>query len=141
MTNQTIVIAILVFVALWALQMWMGGKQAQRFMRAVKAVRVQGRTAIGSAGGRVGGRVYAAVAVDAADRVVDATQLAGKTVFAGPQPLAEIRGWELEQLTDPASGPYGDTTLGAAVADAATHLLTPPEDDEAAEPATSDEVV
>lgn len=141
MTNQTIVLAILVFVALWAFQMWMGGKQAQRFMRAVRSVRVQGRTAIGTAGGRVGGRVYAAVAVDAADRVVDATQLAGKTVFAGPQALPEIAGWELEQLLDPAAGPYGDTKLGAAVADAATHLLAPPVEDDADEPATSDEGV
>lgn len=125
MTNTTVVLLLLLFAALWALQMYAGGRQVQRFMRAVRAIRVQGRTAIGTAGGRVGGRTYVAVAADASDRVVAATRLSGRTVFAGPQPMDRIVGRQLQELLDP-----GDELAARAAADAARHLLRDEGDDE-----------
>ncbi len=122
MTNSTILILVLVFAAVWAVQMAAGGWQARRFMRAVRAVRIQGRTAIGVAGGRVRGRAYVAIAVGPDDRVVAATRLTGKTVLAAPQDLPQIVGHDINDLASAASGPLGDTTIGAAAADAARHL-------------------
>ena len=118
MTNQTVLVLVLTFAAVWALQMWAGGMQARRFMRAVRAIRAEGRTAIGSAGGRVGGRVFVALAADPAGRVAAATRLSGRTVFAQPQPVPDVVGHELTDLRE-----RDDTPLDQAVAEAAGFLL------------------
>ena len=122
MTNQQVIVLVVVFALVWALNMGLGGWQARRFMRAVREVRMAGRTAIGQGGGRLGGRAYVALAVDSADRVVAATSLAGRTILAAPTRQPSLVGHHLTDLLEPASGPLGDTTLGAATADAARHL-------------------
>lgn len=126
MTNQTVLVLVLTFAGVWALQMWAGGMQARRFMRAVRAIRATGRTAIGSAGGRIGGRVFVALATDPAGRVVAATRLSGRTVFARPRPVPDVVGHELADLRTRA-----ETPLDEAVAEAAGFLLdgTPADQD------------
>jgi len=118
MTNQTVLILVLTFAGVWALQMWAGGMQARRFMRAVRSIRASGRTAIGSAGGRIGGRVFVALAADSAGRVVAATRLSGRTVFAQPRPVPDVVGHDLGDLRG-----RDATPLDEAVAEAAGFLL------------------
>lgn len=122
MTNQTVLTLVIVFALVWALQMAAGGWQARRFMRAVRQVRITGRTAIGLGGTRTRGKAYVALAVDAADRVVAATSLSGRTILAAPKPVPQVVGHHLDDLLEPGSGPLGNTALGSATADAARHL-------------------
>lgn len=122
MTNQTVLVLVILFALLWALQMAAGGWQARRYMRAVRRVRLAGRTAIGLGGTRTRGKAYVALAVDSADRVVAATSLSGRTVLAAPTDVPKVVGHDLDDLLEPAAGPLGDTALGAAAADAARHL-------------------
>lgn len=122
MTNQTVLVLVITFSLVWGLQMAAGGWQARRFMRAVRQVRIAGRTAIGIGGSRMHGKAYVALAVDAADRVVAATSLSGRTVLARPTPVTTLVGHHLDDLRDPSGGPLAGTALGGAAADAASHL-------------------
>jgi glucitol operon activator protein len=109
----------LVFALVWALQIWSSHTQAQRFMREVKQLRSRGRTAIGvSDQSRIKPRVFVAISASQ-DRVVDAVELRGTTVFAKPRQLAELEGHELTEL---ARQQDGDRRARAAAMAARTLL-------------------
>jgi glucitol operon activator protein len=98
----------------WGLQMFLAYRQAQAFMTRVRALRAYGRTAIGvSSRSRFKRRVYVALAVDGADRVVDAVKISGLTVWARPKLVAELRGRALDDLVDEDSS---DLARAAAMA-------------------------
>jgi glucitol operon activator protein len=111
----------------WGLQMFLAYRQAQAFMKRVRALRALGRTAIGvSSRSRFKRRVYVALAVDDTNHVVDAIKISGLTVWARPKRVAELRGRPLDDLA-------GDdrTDLARAAAMAAGSLRgTKPQDTE-----------
>jgi glucitol operon activator protein len=83
----------------WGLQMFLAYRQAQAFMKQVRALRAYGRTAIGvSSRSRYKRRVYVALAIDDTDHVVDAVKISGLTVWARPKRVAELRGRDLDAL-------------------------------------------
>ena len=103
----------------WGLQMFLAYRQAQAFMKRVRALRAHGRTAIGvSSRSRFKRRVYVALAVDGADRVVDAIKISGLTVWARPRRVPELRGRALADLVGEDA-----TDLARAAAMAAGSLL------------------
>jgi glucitol operon activator protein len=102
----------------WGLQMFLAYRQAQAFMKRVRALRAFGRTAIGvSSRSRFKRRVYVALAVDDTDQVVEAIKISGLTVWARPKLVAELRGRALDDLAADES-----TDLARAAAMAAGSL-------------------
>jgi glucitol operon activator protein len=112
----------------WGLQMFLAYRQAQAFMRPVRAMRAFGRTAIGvSSRSRFKRRVYVALAVDDTDHVVDAIKISGLTVWARPKRVAELRG---RALDDVAGDDRTDLARAAAMAAGSLRDATEHEDAE-----------
>lgn len=82
-------------VALWIVQMVLGYRQAIGLSRRVAELRRRGTVAVGMGRGRFRSRTYAIVAVDRADRIVEAESLRGWTAMATPKPIPELRGMSL----------------------------------------------
>lgn len=125
MGNWIVVVGL--FGAMWALQNFLAYRQAQAFMAAVRALRADGRTAIGvSSMSRMRRRTYTALA--AADGVVvGAISMAGLTVWARPRPAEDLRGRRLRELRDEQEV-RDPVVRGAAMA--ARSLLRPANEDE-----------
>lgn len=125
MTFTGAAVLVVAMAALWALQMYLAYRQARAFMAQVRQLRTRGRTAVGvSSHSRMRRRTYVALAADADDRVVDAIELSGLTVFARPRPAVALRGRRLTDLqTDDRA------RLARAAAMAAASLLSARADD------------
>jgi DNA-binding transcriptional regulator of glucitol operon len=83
---------------LWLLQLVLAYQQAQRFMRRARALRRQGRVAIGASPRKMRGRAYVALAVGPDDRVAAAEALRGITVFANARPVPALIGLPAAEL-------------------------------------------
>jgi glucitol operon activator protein len=113
---------VLIIIALgvgWAVQLALAYRQAKRFNRRVRALTKLGPTAVGRAGSRSRGVVFAAIAADPAGTVRGAEMLKGITVFAKPRPLPQLIGSDVHSLAQTGSR----KTTDLAIADAASHLL------------------
>lgn len=88
-------ILIGVIVAMWIAQMVLGYRQAIKVSRRIADLRRQGTVAVGMGRGRFRRRTYAIVAVDRADRIIEAEALRGWTTVATPKPIPELRGLTL----------------------------------------------
>lgn len=114
-----------VFAALWALQLYATYQQSIVFMREVNRMRRGGETAIGTSGmSRFRRRTLVALTADRDDRIVEAIELSGLTVFARPQPVAELTGRVLRDLAD---DPTDDRRARAAAMAARTLLGEAPD--------------
>jgi DNA-binding transcriptional regulator of glucitol operon len=105
---------------LWVFQLVLAYQQARRFMTRARALRRQGRVAIGASRRQLRGRAYVAVAVGPDDRVTAAEALRGLTVFANARPVPALVGQAAAELA--AGAPVPNLTprvLAAAQAAAA----------------------
>ena len=118
-TRAVLVIIVALGVG-WALQLALAYRQAQSFNRRVRALTKLGRTAVGRAGSRVRGVVFAAIAADGAGNGRGAEILKGITVFAKPRPFPQLIGRDVDSLAHTESR----KTTDLAIADAASHLLS-----------------
>lgn len=117
--NGVMLALVLGFALVWALQMYLAGKQAQRFMRSVGALRrAHGDTAIGRGGSRWRGHVFVALAADEQDRVTGARLFKGMTAFAKPVPWDVPVGADLVTVAS-----WDGAPERAAAAQAARFLL------------------
>jgi DNA-binding transcriptional regulator of glucitol operon len=126
--NGLMLALVLGFAVVWALQMWLAGRQAQRFMRSVGDLRrAHGDTAIGRGGSRWRGHVFVALAADEQDRVTGALLFKGMTAFASPSPWDVPVGADLVTVAQWEGAPQR-----AAAAQAARFLLEIEDPDSAA---------
>jgi DNA-binding transcriptional regulator of glucitol operon len=82
----------LLIAVLWLLQLGLAYQQARRFMARARALRRQGRVAIGASPRQLRGRAYVVLAVGPDDRVTAAEVLQGITVFANARPEPALLG-------------------------------------------------
>jgi DNA-binding transcriptional regulator of glucitol operon len=99
----------LVVAAAWALQFLFSYTQLQRFHRRIAELRRLGRTSVGKHGDRLRGRVYAAVVIDAQERVQRVELLQGWTVLAKLRPTSAIDGMSLATILATDTPPSGLT--------------------------------
>jgi glucitol operon activator protein len=118
-TGAVVFIIIIGLAIGWVLQLLLAYRQAKRFNVRVRALRSLGTTAVGRAGTRTRGYVFAAIAADRRGTVMGAEVLKGVTVFAKPRPLPQIIGSDVRALAETES----KKTTDRALADAAYHLL------------------
>jgi glucitol operon activator protein len=83
---------------LWLLQLVLAYQQAQRFMARTRALRRQGKVAIGASRRQLRGRAYVVVAVGPDGRLTAAEALRGLTVFANPRPVPALVGLPAAEL-------------------------------------------
>jgi DNA-binding transcriptional regulator of glucitol operon len=107
---------------LWLLQLVLAYQQAQRFMKRARALRRQGRVAIGASPRKVRGRAYVAVAVGPDDRVTAAEALRGITVFANARPVPALIGRPAAELAAGAPVPGLPPRVLAAAHSAAASI-------------------
>jgi glucitol operon activator protein len=98
-------VVFLLLGLLWALQLALAYRQAQRFMKRSRALRRQGRVSIGASRRQMRGRAYVVVAVGPDDRVVAAEALRGVTVFANAKPVPALVGLPVAELAAGADVP------------------------------------
>jgi glucitol operon activator protein len=123
--TRAVVFIIIALAIGWVLQLLLAYRQARSFNRRVRALRSVGETAVGRAGSRSRGVVFAAIAADPAGVVRAAEVLKGVTVFARPRPLPQIVGKEVRALAETGS----KKTTDRALARAAMHLLADDDDE------------
>lgn len=119
MDTRAVVFIIIALAIGWVLQLLLAYRQATSFNRRVRALRSVGTTAVGRAGSRTRGFVFAAIAADARGTVRGAEILKGITVFAMPRPMPQLIGSDVRVLAETES----KKTTDRALADAASHLL------------------
>jgi glucitol operon activator protein len=117
--TRAVVFIIIALGVGWALQLALAYRQATTFNRRVRALTELGPTAVGRAGTRTRGVVFAAIAADGAGTVRGAEILKGLTVFAKPRPFPQLVGRDVHSLARTES----KKTTDLAIADAASHLL------------------
>jgi DNA-binding transcriptional regulator of glucitol operon len=83
---------------LWVFQLVLAYQQARRFMARSRALRRQGRVAIGASRRQLRGRAYVIVAVGPDDVVTAAEALRGVTVFANARPVPALVGLPAAEL-------------------------------------------
>jgi DNA-binding transcriptional regulator of glucitol operon len=109
---------------LWLLQLVLAYQQAQRFMKRSRALRRQGRVAIGASRRQLRGRAYVVVAVGPDDLVTAAEALRGVTVFANARPVPALVGLPAAALAGGAPVP-GLTPRVLAAAHSAAAAIHP----------------
>ena len=119
METRAVVLIIIALGVGWAVQLALAYRQAKSFNRRVSALTKLGSTAVGRAGTRTRGVVFAAIAADGAGTVRGAEILKGITVFAKPRPFPQLIGSDVHSLAQTESR----KTTDLAIADAASHLL------------------
>lgn len=82
-------------VALWIAQLVLGYRQAIKLSRRIADLRRRGTVAVGMGRGRFRSRTYAIVAIDRADRIIEAEALRGWTTVASPKPIPGLTGLSL----------------------------------------------
>jgi glucitol operon activator protein len=114
-TRLGLIVLITGLGAGWALQLYLTHLQARRFSETVRAMRRQGRAAVGRGGSRYRGMAYCALAADDTDTIVAACVLRGATVFARPKPAPDLIGRPLRELIqDPDSSAIEQAAAEAA---------------------------
>ncbi len=110
-------------VTMWIFQFGMVYFQMRRFYGRLVQLRRQGLTAVGLAGNRYRGRNYAVLTIDEQDRIINAEQFSGWTVFATLKPVPEMVGMHLHEiLSNPSKLPISKKLLQEAFVSAARDL-------------------
>lgn len=102
-------------VALWAVQIALGYRQAMHLSRRIADLRRRGTVAVGMGRGRFRSRTYAIVAVDRTDRIIQAEVLRGWTTAAAAKPIPELTGLSLDAPDDAPVMVTKDPALQAAL--------------------------
>lgn len=94
-------VALIILAALaWVLQLIFGLWQMRRFTRHVKALRTEGRVAIGKARGRFTAGAIVLLVLDETDTIQRGEVMTGVTVFARFRPFNELNRKNLRVLTE-----------------------------------------
>lgn len=90
----------LLAAAMWILQAVFGFMQYQRFNKHLKALRQEGRVAIGRARGRFASGVILLLCIDQDCNIIKAEKMEGRSVLAGFHPFAKLTGKNLLELDE-----------------------------------------
>lgn len=83
---------ILIAVVMWVLQCVFGVWQLNKFNRAFKALRHEGRVAVGKAKGKLEAGVVVLLCIDQNAKIVKGKKMQGLTIFAEVKPFTELNG-------------------------------------------------
>lgn len=91
-------VAVLALV-LWLVQLALSYRQARLFSKRIRELRKLGLCATGLAGGMYRGRTYVALVAQPLTRnIVKVELLQGLTIFARLKPVAQLEGYQLDDL-------------------------------------------
>lgn len=87
-------------VAVWVAQTILGLRQFKKFNAHLKALRQEGRVAIGRASGRFSAGVLVLFVIDSNCKILRGEIMEGRTVFASFKPFDNFNGLTLFELSD-----------------------------------------
>lgn len=131
-------IIFLGLVVMWILQFGLAYFQMRRFYKRLAQLNRRGLTAVGLAGNRYKGRNYAVLTIDGQDRVINAEQFSGWTVFAQLVPVPALVGMPLHEILSNYSALPVSKKLQDAFANAARDLQSAREKEAQAGSVTSE---
>ena len=113
---------IILLVIMWTVQFGSAYFQMKRFHARMRELRQGGLTAVGLAGNQYKGRNYAVLTIDDNDKVVNAEQFTGWTIFARLRPVPSMTGMALNEILDETTQLPVSPKLASAFRNAAHHL-------------------
>lgn len=89
---------VVIAVVMWILQCVLGLWQFKRFNRHFKALRAEGRVAIGKAKGKIVAGSVVLLCIDRNCKIVKGAKMQGLTIFAGVKPFMDLNGLDLTEI-------------------------------------------
>lgn len=91
---------VVIAVVMWIMQCVLGLWQFKRFNRHFKALRAEGRVAIGKAKGRIVAGSVVLLCIDQESRIIKGAKMQGLTIFAGVKPFMDLNGRYLPEIRE-----------------------------------------